>query len=398
LFKGTLHQDPERLHRIEPRIFVRVRPSSRFLDSCALLASHPLRSPRESFFLSKGRSTATRYPFALKSALRLLSGLAGEILLSDFCNQLSDTSTREPLDSRVEGSRLPTRCSLHCSATKTPCGSSVSGGGRLDGAPPTSAVSLTALPRKNRPQSGHFAAALSTACEADDRPLAFPFASRFDPGFPGGHQNTRTAAHLVRVNETGLFGPERLLSPSAWRSALRFLPDPPPCPRFRHRGAGFRSVFTTQRSRVEQLGAVPGAFASMTFRVARRLSRSAIVTIREHDHETAQTRSPCRQSPACTALLTDDLSITREPTVAARSFEARPAEVSPVRGWRRSSYQRLLPRSLATRALPRPDPLEHLLSRDRRSLGLETQATRSVFGKEHTSRSHQRGRLAPAPH
>jgi hypothetical protein len=147
-----VHQDPERLHRIEPRIFVRVRPSSRFLDSCAFLASHPLRSPRESFFLSKGGTTATRYPFASKSALRLLSWLAGEILLSDFCNQLSDTSTREPLDSRVEGSRLPTRCSLHCSVTKTPCGSSVSGGGRLDGAPPTSAVSLTALPRKNRPR------------------------------------------------------------------------------------------------------------------------------------------------------------------------------------------------------------------------------------------------------
>jgi hypothetical protein len=179
-----------------------------------------------------------------------------------------------------------------------------------------------------------------------------------------------------------LFGPERLLPPGVWRSALRFLPDSPPCPRFCHRGAGFRSVFTTQRSHVEWLGTEPGAFASMTFRVARRLSRSAIVTIREHDHETAQTRSPCAQSPACTALLDRDLSISFEPTVAAASFEARPAEVSPIRGWRRSSCQRLLPRSLVTRALPRPDPLEHLMSRDRCDPGLDTRVTGSSFKKK----------------
>jgi hypothetical protein len=176
-----------------------------------------------------------------------------------------------------------------------------------------------------------------------------------------------------------LFDPERLLSPSAWRSALRFLPNPPPCPRFSHRGAGFRSVFTTQRSHVRTLGSEPGAFASITFRAARRLSRSAIVTIREHDHQTAQTRSPCAQSPVCTALLEDDLTVVNEPTVATSPFEVWPAEVSPIRGWRRSSCQHLLPRSLVTGALPQPDPLEHLLSQDRRDSGLETRFARSAF-------------------
>lgn len=199
---------------------------------------------------------------------------------------------------------------LHRVATSPPFGCEVSGGCGLDGALPTSAVSLTALPRKNRPRWGHFAAAFSTACEAEYRPLTLPFAFRVGPGLPGSHQNTRTAARPFRVNERGLFGPERLLSPSAWRSALRFLPDPPLCPRFRHRGASFRSVFTTQRSRVEWLGSEPGAFTTMTFRAARRLSRSAIVTIREHDHETAQTRSPCAQSPTLTALPDGDLAIS----------------------------------------------------------------------------------------
>jgi hypothetical protein len=80
------------------------------------------------------------------------------------------------------------------------------------------------------------------------------------------------------------------------------------------------------------------------------------------------------------------------------SFEARPAEVSPVRGWRRSSSERFLPRSLVTRALPRPDPLEHLLSQDRRGSGLETRAARNAFRKEYASRSRQRHRLAPAPY
>jgi len=195
-----------------------------------------------------------------------------------------------------------------------------------------------------------------------------------------------------------LFGPKRLFPPGCLkRSALRVLSDPPLCSRFCHRGASFRSVFTALRSHVEQLGPVPGAFATITFRTARRLPRSAIVTISEHDHETAQTRSPCTRSPACTALFEGDLTITCEPTVAASPQGARPAEVSPIRGWRKFFYQRLLPRSLVTRALPRPDPLEHLLSQDRRNSSLETQTARSVFRKEHTSRSRQRDRLAPAP-
>jgi hypothetical protein len=151
LFKGTKHRDPERLHRIEPRIFVRVKPFSRALDDYALSGLAPSSLAARNTLLSKGGSTVTRYPLASTSALRLLSGLTGEILLSDFCNELSDTSTREPFDSRVEGSRLPTQPSLHCAVTSPLFSDSVSGGRGLDGAPPTSAVSFTALPGKSRP-------------------------------------------------------------------------------------------------------------------------------------------------------------------------------------------------------------------------------------------------------
>jgi hypothetical protein len=195
-----MHPNPERLHRIEPRIFVRVR-LVRVPLTFARFQPRTLFARREPDLLSKGGSTASCYPFASASALRLLSRLAGEILLSDSCNQLSDTSTREPFESRVGGFRLPIRGSLHCSVTATPFGDSVSGGHGLDGARPTSAVSTAAFPKKNGPLWGHFTAALSTACEADDRPLTLPFASRVGPGFPGSHQNTRTAARLFRVNE-----------------------------------------------------------------------------------------------------------------------------------------------------------------------------------------------------
>jgi len=48
--------------------------------------------------------------------------------------------------------------------------------------------------RRTGPVWGHYAAAFSTAYEADDRPLTLPSASRVSPGFPGGRQDTRTAA------------------------------------------------------------------------------------------------------------------------------------------------------------------------------------------------------------
>jgi len=102
LFRGTMHQDPERLHRIEPRIFVRVKPRSRSLNRLRAFGLAPSSLAARNTLLSKGGSTATCYPFASPLAFRLLSRPTGEILLSDFCNQLSSTSTREPFDSRVE--------------------------------------------------------------------------------------------------------------------------------------------------------------------------------------------------------------------------------------------------------------------------------------------------------
>jgi hypothetical protein len=171
LFKGILHQDPERLHRLEPRMFVRVRPFSRSLDVHALLASHPLRSPREKPSCPKGGLSATSYPIALTSALRLPSSLAGEMLLTDFCNQLSDTSTREPFDSRVEAFAFRHSTGFHRTVTASPFDDSVSGKSGLDGALSTSAVSVHCFPSGKQAPLGHLAAALSTACETDDRPL-----------------------------------------------------------------------------------------------------------------------------------------------------------------------------------------------------------------------------------
>lgn len=198
LFRGTKHQDPERLHRIEPRIFVRVKPRSRSLDRSRALGLAPSSLAASQPLLSKGGPTATCYPFASTSALRLHSRLAGEILLTDFCNQLSSTSTREPFDSRVEAFAFLKQRSLHRAVTAPPFGDSVSGGSRLDGALPTSAVSFTVLLTEEQAPKGRFAAALSTVCEAEDRPLTLPIAFRVGPGLPGGRQNTRTAATRSR--------------------------------------------------------------------------------------------------------------------------------------------------------------------------------------------------------
>jgi hypothetical protein len=63
LFKGTLHQDSEHLHRIEPRIFIRVRLCSRSLDVCALSSLAPSSLAAKTTLLSKGGKTVACYPF-----------------------------------------------------------------------------------------------------------------------------------------------------------------------------------------------------------------------------------------------------------------------------------------------------------------------------------------------
>jgi hypothetical protein len=214
LFKGAIREDPERLHRIEPRIFVRVRLSSRFLDSCALSASHPLRSPRKSPSCPREdrphRATRslrqTPFGFFLGSRERYFSPTSAT---NSLTRALVNRSTPErKAFAFTTGAVFTAPSPRHLSATRSQVEAGLTA--RLQLQPYRSLSFL----RKTGP-TGHFAAALSTACEADDRPLTLPLASRVNPGFPRSRQNTRTAAHLFRVNERGLFSPERLLPPDA---------------------------------------------------------------------------------------------------------------------------------------------------------------------------------------
>lgn len=209
-----MQQDPERLHRIEPRIFVRVRLSSRSLDSCALSASHPLRSPRKSPSCPREdrppratRSLRSRpCGFSLGSRERYFSPTSAT---NSLTRALVNRSTPERKAFAFSQGAVFTAPSPHrLSATRSQVEAGLTA--RLQLRP------YRSLPfvGKTGPE-GHLAAALSTACEADDQPLTLPFASRLDPGFPGSRQNTRTAARLIRVNERGLFSPERLLPPDA---------------------------------------------------------------------------------------------------------------------------------------------------------------------------------------
>lgn len=171
LFKGILHQDPERLHRLEPRMFVRVRPFSRSLDVHALLASHPLRSPREkpscpkeAFPPRATRSLRPRpYGFRLRLRERCFSPTSAT---NSLTRALVNRSTPEWRLSPSNTVRCFTGLSpRRLSTTRSQVKAGLTARFQLQPCP------FTAFPGENRPRSGHLAAALSTACEADDRPL-----------------------------------------------------------------------------------------------------------------------------------------------------------------------------------------------------------------------------------
>lgn len=99
LFKGDMNRDPERLHRIETSDF---RPSEAFFafpDVRAVSASYPLRAPRETASCPREVEPLRATRLLRNQPYGLSLGFAGEILLSDSCNQLTDTSTRGPDDS-----------------------------------------------------------------------------------------------------------------------------------------------------------------------------------------------------------------------------------------------------------------------------------------------------------
>lgn len=96
----------------------------------------------------------------------------------------------------------------------------------------------------------------------------------------------------------------------------------------------------------------------------RRLSTSAIETNREHDHVIART-------PLTRRAVAHAQSSSRPPPFGdarscgwPRSFRNEPTKLSQARS-RGETPPHFLPRSLAERALSRPAPLGHLLSRAR---------------------------------
>lgn len=230
------------------------------------------------------------------------------------------------------GFRPPPRLGVCLTVAAPPCGDSASGGSGLDGALPTSVACITAVPGNGQPPRGCSAAALSTACEADVRPLTPPFASRIAPGRPGSLQDTRTAAHLFASTKEACSARSAFSRRVPEGSALRFAPDPPPCVRLCHRTADFRRVFTTGRSRAPSLGAEPWALRHSG--LPRRAPLFEICN--RHDPRARPTNRPNPLTEPAVARLPS--SAKREPRDflladgGRASFRSWPAEVSPVRG------------------------------------------------------------------
>lgn len=67
----------------------------------ALATPHPFGQHSRFFPLSTERPAVVPYPTFARIASRLTLRICGKMLLTDFCNQYTSTSTREPLDSRA---------------------------------------------------------------------------------------------------------------------------------------------------------------------------------------------------------------------------------------------------------------------------------------------------------
>lgn len=77
------------------------RLRSRSQSVHAFVTPHPFGHHSRFFPLSTERPAVVPYPTSARIASRLTLRICGKIRLTDFCNQHTSTSTREPLDSRA---------------------------------------------------------------------------------------------------------------------------------------------------------------------------------------------------------------------------------------------------------------------------------------------------------
>jgi hypothetical protein len=103
----------------------------------------------------------------------------------------------------------------------------------------------------------HFAAALSTACDAGERPLTLSVALRARPGRdqtpPGAPRTDSPASSSKGAAFSAQSAFHRQVLPWVCFRRARFGGSPPPVSRLCHRGPGFRRAFATPSSRPEWL-------------------------------------------------------------------------------------------------------------------------------------------------
>jgi hypothetical protein len=176
LFRGNCQPDPGRLPPARPRFRNRGR-FARVHSTFARAHLAPL-SPGRVMPLRQHRETAGPcYPHLVKATLRRPSARDEKMLLTSFCNR---SQLRAPVDRSTPARRLSPRGAaariVARTAPRPPCGISATGELTLDGVSPTSAPSYLARPRARPALAGDRAAAFSTACVVEEKPLTLPFA------------------------------------------------------------------------------------------------------------------------------------------------------------------------------------------------------------------------------
>jgi hypothetical protein len=230
------------------------------------------------------------------------------MLLADLCIQLSTRApVNRPIPERAAFAELSasanTERELDCGCgAGPPCGAPTSSGTRLTPrlqlrpARPLAPPSVTGSEDEGTAQwRRHLAAAFSTACDAGERPLTLSVAPRsrtaLRPSFVEEPRTASTASSSKGAASSAQSAFHRQVPPRARFREARLGGSPPPVCRLCHRRAGFRRAFAPPRSRAGRLDPAsdPGAHHPWSRRATRRLSTSAIETIREHDRRNVRT-------------------------------------------------------------------------------------------------------------
>lgn len=176
-----------------------------------------------------------------------------------------------------------------------PCDDPASGGEALDGDPPASADSTTALPlrRRRAPHNGGATlfTALSAAIKAGDRPLTLSVAPRITTWRPGVCEEPEPLPSLLR--QIGEVFPAQsafhrqvlLLYPRLHESARFHEQEPATILTVLPPRDGFRRSFAPPMLSHPEARSIDDCtgFSPMVARTARRLPTSAINTIRDHN-------------------------------------------------------------------------------------------------------------------